>query len=60
MNTKILTLVCVSMIFISCNSDSKTDNAKEGNSKVSITFNQLLDDYYEDGVDEQHFSYYLN
>jgi len=45
MNKKILILICFALLFVSSNSDSKTDK-----SKVSIAFNQLLDNYYEDGL----------
>lgn len=45
MNKKILILICVTILFVSCNSNSKTDK-----STVSIAFNQMLDDYYEEGL----------
>jgi len=42
MDKQILLLACVTILFISCKNDP--------NRTVSLTFNQLLDDYYEEGL----------
>lgn len=44
----ILLLMCVTIFIVSCNNNSKTNKSKDDNSKVNISFNQLLEDYYVD------------
>ena len=50
MDKQILLLACVTILFVSCKNDQKNDNSNEDNRTISITFNQLLDDYYEEGL----------
>jgi len=50
MDKKIQIWVCVAILFLSCNGDSKTSNTKDDTTNLEITFDQLLENYYQESL----------
>lgn len=48
MTKKIFTLICIALLFVSCKNEANKNNADNNN--VSVAFNKMLDDYYEEGL----------
>ena len=47
---KIASLIFISLLFIGCNEEVKSDDIGDANAEVSNNFNSLLENYYEDGL----------